>query len=273
MRISGKVSIITGAGRGIGKAIAQKFADEGSIVILVARSKKEISETLDEIIKSGGNGMAIPTDISVENDVKKLVKTTVNKFSRIDVLVNNAAIMTPIGPVQKINSKEWENTLKTNLFGTFYCIKETIPYMISQQSGKIINMSGGGAFNPFPNFSAYSTSKAAIVRLTETVAEELKEYNIQVNAISPGAIKTKMTLDVIQNSQLAGNEYERAQKVLETGGADLSKVEELVMFLASNESSSLTGKTISAQWDDLEYIRKNIGEIQNSDKYTMKRIV
>lgn len=273
MKLADKVSIVTGAGRGIGKAIAKKFAREGSTVILAARSGKEIDETLSEIINSGGNGIAVSTDISLENEVKNLVKKTLDKFSKVDILVNNAAVITPIGPVQQIDAKDWEKTIRVNLFGTFYCIKEVIPHMISQKGGKIINLSGGGAFKPFPNFSAYSVSKAGIVRLTETVAEELKEYNIQVNAIAPGAIRTKIVSDVLENREAAGKEYERAKKVFESGGADISKVEKLATFLASSESDGLTGRTLSAQWDDLGYIRRSISEIQSSDKFTMKRMV
>jgi 3-oxoacyl-[acyl-carrier protein] reductase len=273
MKITGKVAIVTGAGRGIGKAIAKKFASEGCTVVLASRSIKEIDYTLKEIINSGGKGLAIKTDISNENDVRNLVKKTLDKFSKIDILVNNAAVITPIGPIQKIDSKDWEKTIRINLFGTFLCIREVVPYMITRRSGKIINLSGGGAFKPFPNFSAYSVSKAGIVRLTETIAEELKEYKIQVNAIAPGAIKTKIISDVLENKELAGAEYEKAKKVFDDGGADLLKVEELSTFLASNESDGLTGRTLSAQWDDLEYIRKNISEIQSSDKFTMKRMV
>jgi 3-oxoacyl-[acyl-carrier protein] reductase len=273
MKLQGKVSIITGAGRGIGNAIAKRFASEGSSLVLTSRSEKELNATLKEMLSIGCTAIAVPTDISVLSDVKRLISKTIEKFSKIDVLVNNAAILTPIGTIQKINTLQWENTLKVNLFGTFYCIKETIPYMVSQKSGKIINLSGGGAFKPFPNFSAYSTSKAAIVRLTETIAEELKEYNIQVNAIAPGGIKTKMTMDVLKNAELAGEEYNVAKKVIETGGANLGKVGELATFLASDESDGLTGRTISAQWDDLNYIKRNIDKIRKSDKYTMKRMV
>ncbi len=272
MSMAGKVSVVTGAGRGIGKAIAKRFAREGSSVVLAARTAKEIDETLSEIAKLGGNGIAVKTDISVQADVRNLIKNTLDNFPRIDVLVNNAAVITPIGPIQKLDYRDWEKTVCTNLFGTFYCIKEALPQMILQKSGKIINLSGGGAFKAFPNFSAYSVSKAGIVRLTETLAEELKAYNIQVNAIAPGAIRTRIISDVLESKELAGEEYERAKKTFEDGGADISKVEELAAFLASGQSDGLTGRTLSAQWDDLQYIKRNISEIQNSDKFTMKRI-
>lgn len=273
MIIRDKISIITGAGRGIGKAIAERFAKEGSIVILTARTSEEIDSTLQEIKKSGGEGISIQTDISKVNDVTRLVKQVIEKYSKIDILVNNAGVIKPIAPIHQVVVEEWEDNLKTNLFGTFYCIRKVLPHMIEKKYGKIINMSGGGAFNSMPNFSAYGTSKAAIVRLTETVAAEVKDYNISVNAIAPGAIKTKITYDIIESGDTAGIESIRAKEVIERGDSDVEKVTNLALFLASDESNGLSGKTISARWDELDYIRNNIREIQKSDKYTMKRMI
>lgn len=273
MSMKNKVAIITGGGRGIGKAIAKRFAENGSIVVLTARSKNEINDTLKEIEKNGGQGISVQTDISKHSDVTRLVKTVLENYSKIDILVNNAGVVKPIKPIHEVDIEEWEHNLGINLFGAFYCIKTILPYMISKNYGKIINLSGGGAFNSMPNFSAYSASKAAIVRLTETVAAEVKEYNISVNAISPGAIKTKIISDIIESGEIAGMEQPKAKDVIEKGGADIEKVTALALFLASDESNGLSGKTISAQWDDLGYIRNNISTIQKSDKYTMKRII
>ena len=128
------------------------------------------------------------------------------------------------------------------------------------------------ALKPFPNFSSYSSSKAAIIRFTETVAKELENYNIDINAIAPGAMKTKMTFDVLKADDLAGEELHNAEKVIESGGSNMKKVTDLALFLASDQSNGLSGKTISAQWDDLEFIKNNISSIQNSNKFTMRRI-
>ena len=272
MQLKEKISIITGSGRGIGKEIAQKFAKEDSTVILAAKSKKEIDQTLKEIENNGGKGISFPTDISKLDEVTILVKKVIQKFSKVDILINNAGIVTPIGSIQTNDPIEWENTIKTNLLGTYYCVYNVLPYMIKQNYGKIINLSGGGAFHPFPYFSAYSSSKAAIIRLTETLAKELEDYNISINAISPGAIKTKITEQIIKNGDKAGNELLKAQEVMENGGANIQNVLNLALFLGSEKSNGLSGKTISAQWDDLQYIKNNISEIQNSDKYTMRRI-
>lgn len=270
MLLKDKIAIVTGGGRGIGKAISKKFAEEGSFVVLASRSSAEMDETLEEIKKSGGHGISIKTDISAITDVTKLIDKVVKEYSKIDVLVNNAGTIKPIGPIHMVKIQEWEDHIKTNLFGIFYCIKSVLPHMMSKNYGKIINMSGGGAFNVMANFSAYGASKAAIVRITEIVAAEVKDYNISVNAIAPGAIKTKITNDILESGDMAGIEHERAKEVIEKGGS-LDKVTQLALFLASDESIGLSGKTISAKWDDLDFIKKNISTIQKSDKYTMKR--
>lgn len=267
-----KISIITGSGRGIGKEIAKSFASQGATVVLTSRSKTEIDSTLKEIQKNGGKGVSIPTDICKYSDVENLISKVIEKYSKIDILVNNAGIIEPIGPINKITIKDWEENIRINLLGTFYCIKTTLPHMIKNHYGKIINISGGGAFNPRPNFSAYAVSKAGVIRLTEQVAEEMKNNNISVNAISPGMIKTKMTNEIFKSGDMAGNELSDAKNVINNGGQSLENVTKLALFLASEESNGLTGKTISAQWDNLEDIKKNISSIQNSEKYTMKRI-
>jgi len=266
-----KTVIITGGGRGIGKYLAQRFATEYNVV-LASRSLNEINNTLDEIKNIGGDGIAIQTDVSNFEQVKNLISQTIQTFQKIDVLINNAGMITPIGPINTIDANAWTKTLQINLFGTFYCTQLVSSHMISQNYGKIINLSGGGAFNPFPNFSAYSTSKAAIVRFTETVAKELSKHHIDVNAIAPGAMKTKIMYDVVSSGDMAGEELSRAKKIVEEGGSSLEKVGNLALFLASKESDGLNGKTISAKWDDLDYIKSNLEKIQNSDKFTMKRI-
>lgn len=272
MDLKDKVSIITGSGRGIGKALAKKFAENSSIVVLVSRTNDEIVQTLKEIEDSHGQCISIQADVSKIDQIRSLVAQVLKKFSKIDILVNNAGIIKPIKPIHQVLPEEWVENIRINLFGTFYCIREVLPSMLSQNYGKIINLSGGGAFDPRPSFSAYSASKAAIVRLTETVAAEVKDSKISVNAIAPGAIKTKITYDTFESND-AGIEQIRAKDVIEKGGSDLEKVCNLALFLASDSSNGLTGKTLSAQWDDLEYIKNNISAIQNSDKYTMKRII
>jgi len=273
MKLQGKTSLITGSGRGIGKNIAKRLSEEGSTVILTSRSTDQIDDVLNQIHDMGGQGIAIKCDITKFEQVKNMIDSAISKYSRIDILVNNVGIINPIGPFTDINPKEWKSCFETNFFGAYNVLKLVLPSMISNNYGKIINLSGGGAFNPFPNFSSYASSKAAIIRLTETLAKELESHNITINAISPGMTKTRMTEDILKSGETVGPEFEKAKKVMINGGADMTKILNLVLFLTSYESDGLSGKTIAAQWDDLEYIKSHISEIQNSDKFTMRRIV
>ena len=269
-----KVAVVTGAGRGIGKEVALGFAKAGADLVIISRTKRELTQTAQEIKRMGQKVMAITADISKPVEVRKVVKKALGRFKKIDILVNNAGVLGPVGPIEENEERDWGKTIGTNLLGTFYFLKEVIPIMKKQKSGKVINLSGGGATSPRPFFSAYAASKAAIVRLTETVAEEVKKYNIQVNAIAPGPINTKMWDEVLKAGSKAGQEeFERAKLQKKTGGAPVEKAVELAIFLASDSSDGLTGRLISAIYDDWQnFTPKKISQIEKSDLYTLRRI-
>ena len=221
---------------------------------------------------SGASALALKADVSKVQDVEKMVESTVKEFGRVDILVNCAGMFGPIGPLVKNDTAKWIETINVNLIGTFLCCKAVLPFMIKQGSGKIINLSGGGAANPHPFFSAYATSKAAVVRFTETFAEEVKQFNVQANAIAPGGIATRLQDEVIAAGELAGAEaLANAKKIKATGGT-LEKAAGLAVFLASDESKGLTGKLISAVWDDWQNMGEKISEIVASDIYTLRRV-
>jgi len=273
MKLMGRVVLVTGAGRGIGKALAHGFAQEGADVVLAARTQEELEKSAIEIQRMGRRAVAIPTDISNHSSVENLVKRVLEGFGQIDILVNNAGRQPPIGPLIKNDPQEWTQTISINLFGTFLCIKAVLPNMIERKYGKIINFSGGGAASPRPNFSAYAVSKAGIVRLTETLAEEVKPFNIQVNAIAPGTINTRMLDEVLAAGKTAGEvALSQAKKQKETGGDSLEKVVALAVFLASDESGSLTGKLISAQHDPWQEWVGKAEELNATPMYTIRRL-
>jgi 3-oxoacyl-[acyl-carrier protein] reductase len=274
LRLKGKVAIVTGSGRGIGKAIAISFAKEGANLVVVSRTFSEVLETAKQIEMMGGKALPLKVDVSSRGDVEDMVNKALERFGRIDVLVNNAGMLGPIGPLHENDVNEWIKTVHVNLIGAFLCCKAVLPVMIRQRRGKIINLSGGGATYPKPNFSAYACSKAAVVRLTETLAEEVKEYNIQVNAIAPGAVKTRMVEQVVKAGEAAGKEaLIEARKVLEKGDSGFEPVTSLAVFLASDESDGLTGRLISAIWDDWRSLDKDkIDQIVKKGYYTLRRI-
>jgi 3-oxoacyl-[acyl-carrier protein] reductase len=208
-------------------------------------------------------------DVSNYEEVQSMVKDVVLRFGRIDVLVNNAGIYGPIGPLWKNDRAEWLNGVAINLFGTIHCIMSVLPHMISQHGSKIINVAGGGE-GPFPRFSSYACSKSAIVRLTETLAEELREHHIDVNSIAPGPVNTRLLDQVLAAGEEAGDHYEKAKKQKMSGGVSPEKAATLAVFLASESSNGLTGRLLSAVWDNWEQL--DISSIKGSPLYQMRRI-
>ncbi|MFC1918930.1 SDR family NAD(P)-dependent oxidoreductase [Chloroflexota bacterium] len=275
MELENKVSIITGGGRGIGKTIALAFAKEGSSLVLASRTTSELEATKYEIEDLSRRRVEIiSVDVSRPKEVKKMVNFALREFNTTDVLVNCAGIYGPIGRASELDSEKWLQAIQINLYGTFLCIKAVLPIMMKRTNGKIINFSGGGATSPLPRFSAYSASKAAVVRLTETLAEEIKEYNIDINAIAPGAVNTKLLDLVLEAGEAAGKDFlKKSIRQKEEGGVPPEKAAELAVFLASSKSDGLTGRLISAVWDNWREIPEHLDAIISSDIYAMRRIV
>ena len=176
-KLSGKTTIITGAGSGIGKAIAIAFAQEGSNLILASRNTERLNNTRDQIKKSGGNAIVVPTDVSKESDVINLFKTSTQEFDKIDILINNSGVMEG-GSLENLSLKTWNNVINVNLTGVFLCSREAFKIMKSQGNGRIINIGSISAQMPRINSLPYSTSKHGIVGLTKCIALEGRDYNI-----------------------------------------------------------------------------------------------
>ena len=273
MILKDKVSIITGGSGGIGRAIASAFAKEGSNLVLTSRTRSQLEEVRNDLRNYSSTVEVFETDVSNPKHVNRLIAFALKRFSTIDILVNCAGVYGPIGLITDIDCDKWIETININLYGTFLCMKAVLPTMIKNRKGKIINFSGGGATSPFPRFSAYAASKAAVVRLTETIAEEVKEYNIDVNAIAPGAVNTRLLDQVLRAGEAAGKDFlEKAIRQKREGGALPEKAAALAVFLASSKSDGLTGRLISAVWDDWEEMSKRILDIMSSDLYTLRRV-
>ena len=279
MLLKGKNAIVTGSNQGLGKAIAEEFIKEGANVIICARDYKLLYKTYLELSKNlieGQEIYPISVDISNQFHVDSFYEQVTTYFSKIDILVNNAGIYGVKGLVDIKDYDKWTETININLLGTVYMCMKFLPMFKLQRHGKIINISGGGAANPRPYFSAYATSKAAVVRFTETLAEELKEYNIDCNCIAPGALNTRLLGEILEEgAENVGKEYyKKALKQKKDGGDSLKNAAELCTYFASERSDGLTGKLISARWDKWrDDIPNYIEEIKNSDIYTLRRIL
>ena len=200
MLLKNKVVLITGASQGLGKHLALGFLREGAHLFICSRSIEKLKKVVKELkeLKSEDQKIYFSNiDISKENEVDDLLDRVLYHFRKIDILINNAGILGPIGSFENSNWKEWQNVINTNLSGSAYLIYKFTPLFKKQSKGCIIQISGGGATAPFPYFSAYAASKVAIVRFIETIALELKDYNITANCISPGVLNTKMQQQVL----------------------------------------------------------------------------
>ena len=274
MRLQDKVAVITGAGRGIGRAIAIAFAKEGAQVALAARNEAELSETGVLVEAAGLKPLIVPTDVTDQAQVEALADSVVARYSHIDVMVNNAGISGPLGPLETNDVAAWVDTVNVNLTGTFLCCRAAIPVMLRQGEGKIINLAGAGATNAWSNMSAYCSSKVAVVRLTEVLAQELEHKGITVNALGPGSVHTSMWDHMTVEAAEVGATFihETGLRVTAGGGASMDECAELAVFLASEESGALTGRLISAATDDFRGLPPRIAEIMGSDAYTLRRM-
>jgi NAD(P)-dependent dehydrogenase (short-subunit alcohol dehydrogenase family) len=278
MKVKNLVTVVTGASQGLGKAIAREFVKEGAHLGLCARDKKLLNAAADdlEMLKSAGQQiLAAPCDVSVEGDVEQFFDAVRSRLGPVNVLINNAGIYGPKGESEKVDFREWLRAVEINLYGTFLPCRFAIREMKELRRGKIINLSGGGATAPLPRISAYAASKAAVVRLTETLAEELREFSIDVNAIAPGALNTRLLEEVLSAGPHAVGEefYQKSLQQRESGGVPLEKAARLCIYLASKMSDGITGKLISAQWDPWDNLHAFREQLANSDIYTLRRIV
>jgi len=274
-RLQDRVALIVGAGRGIGETIALRFAAEGARLILAARTARELETVAEKIRSAGGTAHFATADVTASEQVTNLVKKTIETFGQIDILVNAAGTYGPIGRAWEIDAQEWANTFSVNLFGPFLLCQTVLPHMIRAGRGKIINFSGGGATSPLCRFSAYGVSKAAVVRFTETLAQELKEFNIQVNAIAPGAVDTKLQDSVLAAGEKAGDLLQRIRRLRETGegGTPREVPAALAAFLASDDSGNLTGRLISAPNDKWEsWTDERLTQIMSKAWFTLRRL-
>ena len=209
--ISGKIIVITGASSGMGEAVARHLAGKGAKVVAAARRAERIEALVADITKSGGDAIAVPTDVTKKEDMQKLVDTAVSTYGRIDVLINNAGVM-PLSPLERLKTDEWDQMIDVNLRGVLYGIAAALPYMKKQKSGHIINTASVAARLVFPASAVYSATKFAVRALTEGLRQEVTPYNIRATILSPGAVATEH-LDHISEKDIQTANQDYVKKV------------------------------------------------------------
>lgn len=276
--LENRYAIITGASVGLGFEIAKKYLEAGASLMICARNEMLLDKAAQALRPLAGNGqsvLALPADISKPGDVTALVGAALREFGRLDVLVNNAGVAGPCGAIENIDLKEWFHAIEINLLGSVLLSRAILPHFKKAARGKIIQLSGGGATSPLPGLSAYAASKAAVIRFVETLSEETRPYHIDINAIAPGALNTRMLDEFLAAGpgRIGPAFYERSLRQKKDGGVPLAKGAGLAVFLGSPLSDGITGKLISAVWDPWEALPHHLEDLNATDIYTLRRIV
>ena len=277
-RLAGRAAIITGANQGLGFAIANAYVQAGASVYLCARDTERLEAAAQKLVAIAAPGqivLAQPADVSRPSEVQKVVKAALQAFPRLQILVNNAGVYGPKGALEEVEWEAWVEAIQINLIGSALMCRAVLPHLRAQGYGKIVQLSGGGATSPLPRLSAYAAAKAAVVRLAETLAEETRGSGIDINSIAPGALNTRLLNEVLQAGpdKVGAAFYARAVKQQAEGGVPLELGARLAVFLASSASDGITGRLLSAVWDDWESLGERRTELGASDVYTLRRIV
>ena len=277
LKLLNKVAIITGANRGLGFEISKHFIQEGANLIICARNSKLLKESVQKLYSYSKNNekiISLAGDISNQNFSEEIIRKGISTFKNIDILVNNAGIYGPMGKSEDVDWEKWKRSIEINLFGSVLMSRSVLKHFKDNKYGKIIQISGGGATSPLPMISSYAASKAAIVRYMETLSEENNSFGIDINCIAPGAMKTQMLEEVLKNgAQKIGKEFHaKMLKINEEGGTPFEMATSLSVFLASSESDGISGKLISAVWDNWHKFKSNKKLLKEKDIFTLRRI-
>lgn len=253
MLLDGRVAIVTGGGRGIGRAIAKRFAGEGAALVLAARTGREIDAVAEEIRAADGKAVAVAADVAQQSDCERIVKTTKEAFGTIHILVNNAGIYGPVKPIEQVTAAEWDHVMAVNLRSAFLLSSLVLPNMYAQKSGAILNIVSVAAKAAYPLGGSYAASKAGLIGLTHTLAAEGARKGVRVNAISPGPVlETDMSRELRDElAKFRGGDTtaigeQMAQGTLQGRPQMPDEIASAALFLASDLASAITGQTVNA---------------------------
>ncbi len=267
--LTDQVAVVTGGGRGIGRAVAQALAAAGAAVAVVSRSEGELVETVGLIQHAGGRAAAFPADVTSLDAVRAVMQAAERALGPIDLLVNSAGAIKPFGPIWENDPAEWWRTMEVNVRGPLVCTQLVLPGMVARRRGRIVSVTSGAGTVSTPYYTSYVTSKAALIRLTECIALETKPYGIAVFAVAPGTVRTKMTEYSLGSHE--GQTWLPWFRRIFDEHIDVppERAAELILNLASGRADALSGRTVSI-YDDLEMLIASAGRIEEQNLYSLK---
>ncbi len=273
--LGGRNVLVTGGSRGIGYAIAAACLRSGARVTIAARTATAVQDAVERLRdEERGEVGGVSCDVGDPEAVDRAIAHAVSAFGHIHGLVHAAAVLGPIGPTVDVEPEEWLDTVRLNLFGTFLVVRQVARHMVGHGGGRIVCLSGGGASGPFPNFTAYASSKVAVVRFCETVAAELAPHGVAVNCLAPGFVATAMHEQTLLAGERAGADYLASTRArLDAGGVPPEVAAEAAAFLLSTAAAGITAKFVSAPYDDVSTWPEHLVELDNSDLFTLRRVL
>lgn len=269
MRLKDKVVVVTGGGRGIGRAIALAHAAEGARVAVLSRTESDLEETVGLIAGLAGAGLAVPVDLVDYGQVESAFATIARELGPVDVLINNAGNYVAIGPVWEVGPDEWWRDVEVNVRPTYNCCRVVLPVMIARGGGRIINLIGGGTAGAFAYGSGYAVGKSGVMRLTECLTQEVADSNIAVLAMAPGLVRTAMT--DYQRTSDAGKKYLQAviKRLEDRDELPPERAADLAVAISTGRFDRLTGRALTA-WDDLDRVEASIDDFLTEDKRALR---
>ena len=262
---------------GLGKSLAQFFVSQGSGVVICGRTASTLNKSISELLQQAGESQLIrgyECDVANLRSVEEMSKSLLDENIPISILICNAGVIGPIGPFHQTSPSEWNASFEINLKGVVNLVRSFLPRMIEGNWGRVIHISGGGASSPLKGMSSYSASKASAVRLIENLALEYQDTNVTFNSVAPGIINSRLLSEMLDagKEKIGESLYQRGLQRRTSNTDSTEKALSLVAFLASEESSGISGKLISAEWDNWMSWSKHADELQRTDSYTLRRI-
>ncbi len=267
--------LVTGGSMGLGFAAAKQCLERGAHVLICARHQSSIDEAVESLQREGFSQIAgCVADVTQESQVQEALDLLESRFGPLHGVIHSAGIYGAIGSITEVDPEEWLEGVKINLFGSFLIARHSCLRWKKQKGGRLLLFSGGGAATPFPNYTSYACGKAAVVRFTETIAQEMAPYNIEINCLAPGFVITRLHQQTLQAQEKAGSDFvEKTKKELGCGGVPIEMGASAAAFFVSDAAKGITGKFISAPYDSWKEFPQRVNELKDNDLFTLRRII